>query len=305
MYTLKSDLRTVPDYSAAELDAFLANCPLHGSGGDFVAAGQKYGINPVFVMCLGILESAWGRSNFAQTRNNLFGYQAYDSNPDMAARFSSFAGCIHFISQFIANSYLRPREVGHYYTLLNGTVGEIGRWWGGAPTLEGVFKVGDLAATSGKYATSPTEAQSICNLMNQFLNFAGAPVGAILASNDQAAPATGTYTVVSGDNLWTIAERLLGSGSRYADIVAYNHLSSTTIHPGQQLAIPGSTKVQTQTVSSPTTRTHVVAPGENLWTIAQQYYGNGSQYGKIANANRGLIKQDNLIQPGWNLIIPS
>lgn len=35
------------------------------------------------------LESAHGSSNFARKRNNYFGYQAYDSNPDAAAYFSS------------------------------------------------------------------------------------------------------------------------------------------------------------------------------------------------------------------------
>lgn len=53
-----------------------------------------------------------------------------------------------------------------------------------------------------------------------------------------------TYTVVSGDNLWTIAQRLLGDGSRWKEIYSYNNNRSiiggnpNLIRPGQVLSIP-------------------------------------------------------------------
>ena len=53
-----------------------------------------------------------------------------------------------------------------------------------------------------------------------------------------------TYTVVSGDNLWTIAQRLLGDGSRWREIYSYNNNKSiiggnpNLIRPGQVLSIP-------------------------------------------------------------------
>lgn len=53
-----------------------------------------------------------------------------------------------------------------------------------------------------------------------------------------------TYTVVSGDNLWTIAQRLLGDGSRWNEIYSYNNNRSiiggnpNLIRPGQVLSIP-------------------------------------------------------------------
>ena len=53
-----------------------------------------------------------------------------------------------------------------------------------------------------------------------------------------------TYTVVSGDNLWTIAQRLLGDGSRWKEIYSYNNNKSiiggnpNLIRPGQVLSIP-------------------------------------------------------------------
>lgn len=47
-----------------------------------------------------------------------------------------------------------------------------------------------------------------------------------------------TYTIQKGDTLWSIAQRFLGDGSRYKEIMNLNSLTSTTIYPGQVLNIP-------------------------------------------------------------------
>ena len=52
--------------------------------------------------------------------------------------------------------------------------------------------------------------------------------------------APGTVTVRPGDTLWAIAEKYLGNGLRYKEIMALNNLSSTLIHPGQVLRLPVS-----------------------------------------------------------------
>lgn len=62
------------------------------------------------------------------------------------------------------------------------------------------------------------------------------------------------------------------------------------------------------TTSSPkpknTAKTHKVVSGDTLWAIAKRYYGNGSQYPKIFNANKDKINNPNLIFPGQVLTIP-
>ena len=50
----------------------------------------------------------------------------------------------------------------------------------------------------------------------------------------------GTYTVQPGDSLWSIAEKCLGDGSRWAEIQKVNGLDGTAIFPGQVLIIPGA-----------------------------------------------------------------
>lgn len=51
-------------------------------------------------------------------------------------------------------------------------------------------------------------------------------------------------------------------------------------------------------------KTYTVKSGDCLWNIAKRFYGNGAQYTKIYNANRGKIKNPNLIYPGQKLTIP-
>jgi nucleoid-associated protein YgaU len=49
---------------------------------------------------------------------------------------------------------------------------------------------------------------------------------------------------------------------------------------------------------------HEVKKGETLWKIAEQYYGDGSLYGKIFEANRDILKNPDRINVGQKLRIP-
>lgn len=68
---------------------------------------------------------------------------------------------------------------------------------------------------------------------------------------------------------------------------------------------PVATPVVTRpATTAPTTRTYTVVRGDCLWNIAKKYYGNGSKYTTILNANRNQIRNANLIYPGQVLTIP-
>jgi nucleoid-associated protein YgaU len=49
---------------------------------------------------------------------------------------------------------------------------------------------------------------------------------------------------------------------------------------------------------------HEVKKGDTLWKIAEHYYGDGSLYMKIFEANRNILKDPNLIKVGQKLKIP-
>lgn len=74
-----------------------------------------------------------------------------------------------------------------------------------------------------------------------------------------------------------------------------------------------NTQLQTATVqkerprvdNSVQPKTYTIKSGDCLWNISKKYYGNGSDYKKIYDANKNVIGGNpNLIHPGQVLIIP-
>jgi hypothetical protein len=52
-------------------------------------------------------------------------------------------------------------------------------------------------------------------------------------------------------------------------------------------------------------RTHVVRPGDDLWSLAEHYYGEGREWRRIATANPGVLTGGpDRLTPGWRLVIP-
>lgn len=91
----------------------------------FYYVEQQYNINGLFVASVAIHESAWGTSNIAQSKRNLFGYQAYDNDPYNSAQgFSTYAEGIDLVSRVFVKYYINPpgtaiyngeKAVGTYY----------------------------------------------------------------------------------------------------------------------------------------------------------------------------------------------
>lgn len=96
-YFNKLQLRTKTNYTAAELDKFLADqfpfynrtaggkvwttSPLVGIGKDVKEVEEAYQVNALYLLAHAIHESGWGTSKIAQDKFNLFGYGAVDSDP--------------------------------------------------------------------------------------------------------------------------------------------------------------------------------------------------------------------------------
>lgn len=117
---------------------------------------QQYNINGIFVASIGIHESAWGTSQIAKDKNNLFGYGAYDSNPyNGAYQFADCAESIDLLARVLVKYYLNPKG-----TKIYGNEIALGTYYNG-PTLTGV---------NTKYASDKNWANKVYSHMQALYN---------------------------------------------------------------------------------------------------------------------------------------
>lgn len=97
------------------------------------------------------------------------------------------------------------------------------------------------------------------------------------------------YRIRAGDTLSSIA---LAHRIPVKTLMAVNNLHSTLIRPGRRLWVPARNRVEGpgQTVA---VATHVVNPGDSLWSIAKRY-----------RTTVGSLRDWNLIAPGSDLLRP-
>ena len=124
-----------------------------------------------------------------------------------------------------------------------------------------------------------------------------------------------TYTVVAGDNLWSISEKIYKSGYNWVDIAKANNLANPGIvHAGVKLTIPDvkpiivATAQQEEKVSEAPSanaikgNSYTVVSGDNLWDIAVRAYSDGYRFVEIAKANN--LSNPDIIFSGNKLTIP-
>lgn len=117
---------------------------------------KQYNINGIFIAAVGIHESAWGTSQIARQRNNLFGYGAYDSNPlNEAYHFNNYAESVDLIARVFVKYYLNPSKTNIY----------------GGEKAKGTYYNGKtLSAINKKYATDKNWAEAVYNHMKYLYN---------------------------------------------------------------------------------------------------------------------------------------
>jgi LysM repeat protein len=129
------------------------------------------------------------------------------------------------------------------------------------------------------------------------------PVVTSVSANPES---SGTYTVLPGDTLSTIAFK---TGTTIAQLVALNQgtfpslaHNPNVIEIGWKLRLSGAPQVGPKTPVPAPERIYIVQSGDNLASIARLYGDPKVTWQSIAQANH--LANPNLIQPGEKLLIP-
>ena len=113
-------LRTKSNLTADDLQNFLnlsgyaGNSVMSGNAQAFIDAQNNYGVNALIVYAMALHESGYGTSNLAKTRANLFGWNAVDSNPNLAATYNSIYAAVSTQMGKNLNGYLDVDDGRHF-----------------------------------------------------------------------------------------------------------------------------------------------------------------------------------------------
>lgn len=107
------DLRTKSNLTESDLEKAFKNTGMAGLEKYFIQAEKEYGVNALYLAALGAHESAWGTSDFAKERNNLFGWQSYDSNLNATKYFETKGDGVLVVAKSLSKNYLT--EGGCYF----------------------------------------------------------------------------------------------------------------------------------------------------------------------------------------------
>jgi nucleoid-associated protein YgaU len=127
------------------------------------------------------------------------------------------------------------------------------------------------------------------------------------------------HVVQKGETLSEISKRYYGTVRKWREILEANRdvvPDERLLRPGTRLKIPGAADAEvaaaaqsrpalssTASAASPG-RTYTVQKGDTLYRIAEKFYGDGSRWKDIHQANRALIPEARLLRPGMELVIP-
>ena len=143
-----------------------------------------------------------------------------------------------------------------------------------------------MYSIANKYGLTVNELKQLNQLTSDVLS-----IGQVLNVSNSSTPTTptnpsNTYTVKSGDSLYSIARRY---GITVDALKSANGKTSNLLSIGEVLVIP---------TTASTTRTYVVKTGDSLWKIASNY---GVSVNTLKQAN-GLTSD--LLSIGQILVIP-
>jgi len=102
-----------------------------------------------------------------------------------------------------------------------------------------------------------------------------------------------------------------GTGDVYfsLSLIEYKEIKLNKTTSNNSNSTNNTTNRPTENAPKPSgeNKTHKVVKGDSLWSIAQKYYGDGSKYTKIKEANKDKydsLSKNNIIYTNMELVIP-
>lgn len=129
------------------------------------------------------------------------------------------------------------------------------------------------------------------DLNNRIENYVTAVVKAVTTYIGKIDTSGNTYTVKSGDSLWSIAKKF---NTTVDELKKLNNLTTNSLSIGQTLKIP--TKEEAPSVP---TNFYIVQKGDSLWSIANKFNTTVDELKRLNNL------KDNRLNIGQQLIVPS
>ncbi len=118
----------------------------------------------------------------------------------------------------------------------------------------------------------------------------------------------GMVVVRTGDSLWRLSRQYSGAGAQWHEWLAVNPgVDEKRLRPGMKLVRPGVASRAGVGSASPRAnlrQTITVRPGDSLWKIAAERYGDGRLWPCIGRANAEWRDMEK-IYPGQTLLVPA
>lgn len=91
-------------------NGYNSSSKLWNTGESFIRYENQYGINGMFAFAQACLESGYGTSSYAKDRNNLFGFNAVDSDPGKASYYRSIDQSINEQMSLVLRNYISTED---------------------------------------------------------------------------------------------------------------------------------------------------------------------------------------------------
>jgi nucleoid-associated protein YgaU len=137
---------------------------------------------------------------------------------------------------------------------------------------------------------------------------AAAPAANLTELNQKAGDAIATY--IRSQGLTADSLGVTYDGATHAVTVTGNAADQATkekilVAAGNVQNVDKVDDQMTVTNPAPAAQHHTVVAGDNLWKIAEKYYGSGAKNDVIFEANTPMLKSPDKIYPGQVLVIPA